>query len=307
MRVLFRSPVARATAGALVTVVLVAGCGSSDQGSSANSSSAIRDVKVVDDLAAKVPVDIKQRGTLIAAAEADYAPFDFYTADDPNTIVGVDADIAAAIAQVLGLRPKMVNTSFDTIVPGIQAGKYDLGMSVHDETEEREQSVDMVDYLHGGISLIVAADGGQDFNGLADLCGKKAGIAKGETYATILDEQSKKCSDAGKPAIAVSIYPTADAVILALDTNRIDVTLGDTAVAVYKANNAAKGKIRVVGEQFEDHTQGIVIKKGAELAPVAADALNHLIQDGTYDKILTKWNLRSIGVDESGINGVAQK
>ena len=100
-------------------------------------------------IAATVPAAVKSKGTLSVALDATYAP-DEFIAPDGSTIVGMDADLATAITQTLGLKATLVNATFDTIIPGIQSGKYDLGASSFTDTIARQKVVDFVDYFTAG-------------------------------------------------------------------------------------------------------------------------------------------------------------
>src|SRR5262245_9737602 len=112
--------------------------------------------------------------TLIVATDATYAPNEFVAANG-KTIVGMDPDLAQAIGRVLKRNVRVVNATFDTIIPGLQSGKYGLGMSSFTDTKEREKVVDFVTYFSAGTSFYVKK-GGPKINGLADLCGHSVGV-----------------------------------------------------------------------------------------------------------------------------------
>src|SRR5690348_8800312 len=140
-----RTRVGAAVLAALATAGLAAGCGGSDNGSTTTSAAltATPDINVPVDkkIAAQVPSSIKSSGTLSVAADATYAPNEFI-AENGNTVIGMDADLAKAIGQVMGLQAAVKNVTFDSIIPGLAANKYDLGMSSFTITKEREKTVD---------------------------------------------------------------------------------------------------------------------------------------------------------------------
>ena len=107
-------------------------------------------------IAAEVPKSIASKGTLIVASDATYAPMEF-VATNGKTVIGVDADLAKAIGGVLGLKVKVVNASFDRIIPGLQSGKYDIGMSAFTDTKARQKVVDFVTYFSAGTSFYAKA------------------------------------------------------------------------------------------------------------------------------------------------------
>src|SRR5437763_5042774 len=142
----------------LLSVVAIAGCGSSSSSSSSSaaagsttaSSSAASGSSGADASVVKlVPSSIKSKGTITVAADASYAPNEFF-APDGHTIIGMDADLSKALAGVMGLKANLVNATFDGIIPGLAAGKYEMGASSFTDTKEREKAVNFVTYLNAG-------------------------------------------------------------------------------------------------------------------------------------------------------------
>src|SRR5438309_1517422 len=113
---------------AVFAVLAVAGCGSSKSSSATSSTSASSSAGANAAIAAQVPAKYKSKGTLEIGMEAQYAPNELL-APDGHTIIGMDADMIAAIAHVMGLKVNLINANFEAIIPGIQAGRYDLGVS----------------------------------------------------------------------------------------------------------------------------------------------------------------------------------
>jgi polar amino acid transport system substrate-binding protein len=152
-------------------LVVVVGCGSSSGTGSADpaSSSDAGVFGVTEDplIAAGVPQAIASKGSIVVAADATYAPNEFI-APKSSAVVGMDADLARAIGAVLSLKFEVANSTFATIMPGLQSGKYDLGMSSFTDTKERERVVDFVTYFSAGTSFYTKASGaGLDISGLA--------------------------------------------------------------------------------------------------------------------------------------------
>ena len=114
-------------------------------------------------------------GTLVVATDATYAPNEFIGTDG-KTVSGMDPDLAAALGSALHRKVKVVNATFDAIIPGLASGKYDLGMSSFTDTKAREKVVDFVTYFSAGTSFYVKASGGPTINSLADLCGHSVAV-----------------------------------------------------------------------------------------------------------------------------------
>ncbi len=201
----------------------------------------------------------------------------------------MDADLAKAIAQVMGLKAEVKNVTFDSIIPGLAANKYDLGMSSFTDTKEREQTVDFVTYLTAGTSLYVKK-GDSEVTSFADLCGKSAAVEKGTIQADAIEEQSKKCKAAGKPGVDLQVLPDQNAANLAISSGRAEVGAADTPVAVYIAQQS-NGQFKVVGQPVPPEPYGIAIPKDNGMAKPVLDAVKALIADGTYKKIIDYWGL----------------
>ena len=276
---------------------LAAGCGSSDDdngGGGGGSSSKLtatpginpsKDAKV----AAMVPKTIASKGSLTVAADATYAPNEFIGTDG-KTVQGMDADLAKALADVMGLKASVQNATFDAIIPGLAAGKYDLGMSSFTITKEREKTVDFVSYAIAGTSFYVDAANGPDIQSLDDLCGHKVAAERGTTQATDATEQDKKCKAAGKDGVDVQVFADQNAANLALSSGRADVVMADSPPAAY-AVEQSDGKFKLSGKQYGTALYGIAMPKDSGLAEPVQAALESLIADGTYKKIFEYWGL----------------
>jgi polar amino acid transport system substrate-binding protein len=289
---------------AFAAVTVAAGCGSSnnDSGSGGGTRTAASfSVQADPAIVAQVPADVKSSGTLTVAADATYAP-DEFIAPDGKTVIGMDADMAKAIAELMGLKASVQNIPFDSIIPGLAAGKYNLGMSSFTDTKEREQTVDFVTYATAGTSFYLAASGGPSVTSLDDLCGQKVGAEKGTTQADDATAQSKKCTDAGKPAVSVSVFPDQNGVNLALSSGRVDVAMADTPVAAY-AVKQSDGKFKISGSSYGNAPYGIAMAKDSGLQQPVLAAVKSLMADGTYKKILDYWVLPSDEISNPTING----
>jgi polar amino acid transport system substrate-binding protein len=280
-----------------VTAV-AAGCGTSNDDNGASGTgklTATPGINVSKDakIAAEVPKAIASKGTLTVAADATYAPNEFI-ASDGKTVQGMDADLGKALAEVMGLKASVKNITFDSIIPGLAANKYDLGMSSFTVTKEREKTVDFVSYAIAGTSFYVNADGGPNVASLADLCGQKVAAERGTTQATDATAQDKKCKAAGKPGVTVQVYPDQNGVNLALNSGRADVAMADSPPAAY-AVEQSDGSFKLTGKQYGTAAYGIAMPKGNGMAQPVLDALKSLMADGTYNKIFTYWGLVSKG------------
>jgi polar amino acid transport system substrate-binding protein len=281
-----------AAAAAAVALGLAA-CGDDSTSPGSSTAAAGVDAKV----AALVPAAAKAKGVLTVVAEATYAPNEFI-GPDGRTVVGMSADLAKALAATMGLQAKVVNSPFDSIIPGLTSKKYDLGISSITDTKEREQTVDFVTYFTAGTSFLVNSDG-PAINTIADLCGHKVAVGKGTTQADDAAAQAKKCTS--KPA-EVLIFPDQNGANLALSSGRADVGMADSPVAAYQVKQSG-GAFKVVGTPYGTAPYGIAIPKDSGLAQPVLAALKALMADGTYTKILDTRGIAAGAITTPVING----
>jgi polar amino acid transport system substrate-binding protein len=283
-----------------VFAIVIAGCGSSSKTSS-TSSGAAGAPKSDPAVAALVPAKVKSKGTLTVAADASYAPNEFF-APGGKTIQGTDVDLAQALLGAAGLKANVVNATFDAIIPGLASQKYDLGMSSFTDNKEREKTVDFVTYLTAGTAFYVKGQGGPTINGLADLCGHKVAAEKGTTQATDAAAQSKKCKAAGKPDVGVQVFPDQNGANLALSSGRANVGMADSPVADYAVKKSG-GQFKIVGPTYGSAPYGIAVPKGSGLTKALKAGLESLIAGGQYKAILKKWGVESGAITKPAING----
>lgn len=290
-------------AGAILAAatLLAAGCASNPAPSTSSGSSA--SASAGSDPKSLVPADVKAKGTLTVAADASYAPNEFF-APDGKTIVGMDADLAKALGQELGLQVTVQNVTFDSIIAGLAANKYDLGMSSFTDTKAREQTVDFVTYFSAGSSLMVKAGNpdGLKPNDLS-LCGKTIAVEKGTIQESgDIPADTKACTAAGKPAVKGLSFDDQNGANLALDSGRANGVLADSPVAAYAAKQS-NGKFVISGQPYGTAPYGIAIPKGNGMAPAVLAALKALIANGNYTKILTTWGIQDGAITNPVING----
>lgn len=254
-----------------------------------------------DTLAALVPSSIKSDGKIVVGTDASYAPNEYVGADG-KTIEGMDVDLGNAIAKKLGLTAEWVNSPFDAIIPGLQSGKFELGMSSFTDNKQREQVVDFVTYYSAGTSWAVKK--GNPANITPDTaCGKKVAVQKGTVQVDDITARSKKCTDAKQPAITIDQYQLQSDATAAVVSGKDDAMLADSPVVGY-AVKQTNGQLELAGQSYDTAPYGIAIPKNAgQMKEAVLGALKALIADGTYQQILTKWGVESGAIKDPVING----
>jgi polar amino acid transport system substrate-binding protein len=284
---------------ALVALVAaLAGCGKKEEKSTSGATTATGSIAGVFDQAAadKVPKEIRDRGTLVIATDASYAPNEFIDTDG-KTIIGTDADLAKALGKTLGLEVELKNATFDSIIPGLAAGKFDIALSSFTDTKEREKTVDMVTYLVAGTGFYTTAANPTEVETVADLCGKKVAVQKGTVQQDDVEAQNKKC----KEPIDLQIFTQQTDVDLALNSGKAQVALADSPVALY-AVKQSDGKLKSTGKDYDSAPYGIAVSKESGMTEAVHAAVQVLMENGTYQAILKKWGLESGAIEESKIN-----
>ncbi|PZH14741.1 atrA protein [Streptomyces sp. NTH33] len=294
-----------AVAGAL----LLTGCGDqTDKGgdSSANSSSA--------PLADKLPQDIRKAGVIKVGSDIAYPPVEFMK---DGKATGIDPDIAEALSKQLGVRFDFQNGKFDQLIVGMQSGRFNVIMSAMNDTKDRQNGidsdtgkkagngVDFVDYFTAGTSILVQKGNPKGIKSLDDLCGKVVALQRATTSEGIAKKQNAKCKKDGKKPITLQTFDTDPEALLRLKQGASVADLNDFPVAAYNAKTSGGGNdFEVVGEQIEAGPYGIAVsKENTQLRDAVQAAVNAIIKNGEYQKILEKWNVTDGAVTEAKING----
>lgn len=280
-----------------------AACGTTDDGSTSSGSAKTNfDTSTIakDDAIAKmVPSDIADSGKLTVGMELSYAPAEFLAADG-KTPTGYDVDISKALGRVMGLDTQIVSSTFDTIVPSVGT-KYDLGITAMTITKEREQSVNFVSYFNAG-SMWVVRKGNPDKIDTANMCGKKIAVQTGTVQETAANEIKDQCKADGKDAVEVLSYQQQTDAATNVASGKADAFYADSPVGGY-AIEQSDGALEELGAVQDTALQGIAVAKDdMPFANAVQAAMQKLMDDGTYKKILTTWGVESGAVDKAEIN-----
>lgn len=278
--------------------LLLSGCASNTEGGGAREGAVAVEVDKVDAIAAELPGGIASDGKLVVGVNIPYSPNEFK--DPDGKIVGFDVDLVDAVAKVLGVTAEYAEADFDRIIPLIQAGTYEMGMSSFTDTKEREQAVDFVTYFNAGVQWAQPAGKSVDPN---NACGLRVGVQT--TTIEDIEEvpaKSAACVAAGKEPIELVKFDSQDDAASAVALGKVDAMSADSPVTAY-AIKQSDGRIEAAGEVFDAAPYGWPVAKGSPLAPVLQKALQHLIDDGTYQTIAENWGVEAGVITTSQING----
>ena len=289
-------------------LVTGAACGTSDADDASSQSGAksgemtgydVSGVKKDDAIAKLVPDYVTKDGKLTIGMDTSYAPAEFL-ASDGKTPVGFDVDIAKALAGVFGLEADPETANFDSIIPSV-GSKYDIGISSFTVTKERLEAVDFVSHFDAGSAWAVKKGNPQKVD-TSNLCGKKVAVQTATMQETAANKMAKQCKADGKPTLDVISSKLQTDVTTNVATGKADVFYADSPVAGY-AIAQTNGELEMLGKAEGIAPEGIVVKKGdKQMDEALQKALQKLIDDGTYMKILKYWGVQDGAISKPEIN-----
>jgi polar amino acid transport system substrate-binding protein len=295
------SPGRRAILGLAVAAALatsMAACGSesgSGTGSGSTPTASASNSGVDAALAAKVPADIKSAGKLTIGTDSTYAPSEFLDSDG-KTVIGFDVDLFNAVAAKLGLTTQWQSATFDSIIPGVSSGKYQVGVSSFTVNAAREKQVAMVSYFSAGTQW--AAKTGSSITP-DTACGKKVAVQTGTVQVDDIAARNRKC---GSSKITVDQYQKQSDATNAVVTGKDDAMLADSPVCAY-AVKQTNGQLALIGDIYDSAPYGYVVSKSqTDFADALSGAVQALITDGTYKQILDKWGVTAGAITSPAVN-----
>ncbi|MFM1957006.1 MAG: hypothetical protein RLZ41_405 [Actinomycetota bacterium] len=284
---------------ATVSVFALTGCAA---GTPAAEETTAGTIAVDEAAAALLPAEFKDGVSV--AADIPYAPMALFDENDNPT--GFDYDLSQAIGAKLGVKFSFEDQDWDGIIPSLQSGAHDIIISGMNDTLERQEVLDFVDYFNAGFAVVVPAGNPEMIKTFADLCGKTVAIQTATTQIELINAVNPSCSK----KIEVLEFPTDGDAQNAIRAGKASAGVNDGQVAAYTAQTAGEGKYFEVvvptdaPEGYSSVLTGIgVLKKNADLTKAIQAAVQSLIADGTYASILDKWNLGAFAVAEATING----
>ncbi|MGW0366098.1 ABC transporter substrate-binding protein [Streptomyces sp. NPDC002990] len=299
-----RSRIAAAGAIAVAGALILTGCGDqTDNGSATKGKTS--DAPLFD----KLPKKIQDAGVIKVGTDAAYAPMEF---TEGGKIVGVDPDIAAELGKKLGVRFEFTSGTFDGLITSLETGRQDIAMSSITDNKRRQEGldengakigkgVDFVDYFSSGVSLIVKKGNPENIKSLDDLCGKTVAVQRGTIYEDTFKTQAEKCGD---NKLTIEAFDTDAEAQTRVKAGGAVADMNDYPVAAYIAKTSGGGNdFEVAGQQADVGLFGIAVsKENAQLRDAVKEALDAIIKDGSYTKVLEKWNVKDSAVQSATIN-----
>lgn len=254
-------------------------------------------------LADRLPTAIKDKKVLKVAT--DLTPPISFQAED-GKLIGIDADIAAALGVILGVDVQMTNVGAGAaIVPAVLSKRFDMTISGINDDVELEKQVDVIDYMFDATTIMTIKGNPLGIKSMEDLCGKKVAVPVGTFQARMVEAASAKCTT---PMNIMSIPKMPD-VLQAVRTGRADATVNGYATSVYTTENqTGKG----VGLQALPDVRlavgylGMLVSKdNPDLRDTVIASLQHMVDSGAYKAIMEKWGLGPLAVKTVKFNDAA--
>ncbi|MEO9248321.1 ABC transporter substrate-binding protein [Citricoccus nitrophenolicus] len=255
-------------------------------------------VEPVEEIAAMLPEQYRDQGGFTVSINPTVEPIKFVDTD--GEIVGLNPELLRAAAQVLDTKAQFQEGTFDAMVPGLEAQRYDAIASVADFVE-RQNHIDFIDYLRNGTAIVAGPDFEQNEITLDDICGMSVGYARGTSQQASLEAAAADCINAGEPEPSLNGYSDAAAGILSVRSGEADGFWGDYPQMAYNVKKSPDS-FKIIYEEHESILGIGIHKDNPDLRDALRAALLHLVEDGTYDAILAKWGLEESAVPDLPIN-----
>lgn len=297
---MFKSMLTRSAVVAASAALILSGCAASQP--AASNTAAASGAGVDKAAAALVPANFKKG--INVGSDIPYAPMEMF--DAKNKPMGFDYDLSQAIAGKLGVPISFNKQAWDSIIASLQSGTHDIIMSGMNDTLDRQKVLDFVDYFSAGFAVVVPAGNPEHIKTFADLCGKTVAIQTATSQIDLVNAVNPSCTS----KIQVLKFPTDGDAQNAIRAGKASAGVNDGQVAAYTVQTAGAGKyfeLVTPTDAPAGYTSALtgigVLKSNSGLTKAIQAALQSLIADGTYGKLLAKWNLTAFAVTEATING----
>lgn len=256
------------------------------------------------ELNARLPKEIRDAGGMVSVNSGSFPPYAIVS--DIRTVTGVSADLTQALSELLGvtIRHESVN-GLPAILSGIKSGRFQFTIGPIGDFPERQAANDFVDWVREYVVFAVQKGNPKGIKVLADTCSLKISVQSGGSAERVIKTQAETCANEGKAALEVQSYPDQPTAILAVRSKRADAFFSSQAPLTYFVQQSnGQLELAAVGEAngFDKLYQGMVVGKDSPLSGILLDAMKELFANGTYGKIMAKWDLSDNMIKEPGLN-----
>jgi len=279
-------------AAVLLAASALAACGDDDEpddGAAPTGDPALADL---------VPEAVSEDGTITIGVDATYPPNESLDADG-ETVVGWDVDLFDAVAERLGLATEWVPAPFGNIIPGVQSGQYEVGVSSFTINDERKAETNMISYFNAGTQWASAAGAGLDPD---NACGLRVAVQRDTVQVDDVTARSEACTDGGQPEITIEQFQSQQQATASVVSGQNDAMLADSPICAYAVAQTG-GELELAGDIYDAAPYGYVVaQEQTELAEALREAVAALIADGSYTTILSDWGVEAGGITDPAVN-----
>ena len=238
--------------------------------------------------ASLLPKSIREKGVLVFGVDPTAAPTSF-TGSDGEAFVGLDADLARALGRILDIQVAFKSSTFDAIIPGLQAGRFNAAIADMGVTTDRLKVIDLTGYARGGFGIATRA-GNPLRIGEKTMCGHKVAVLLGSIQAvTKGPAYSAECQAQEKPPINLITMPNQQGLLLQLQSGQVDAGYIDAPGAAWAAKQNP-GEIEL-GATISGTILSMATLKDSELTPALVAGIKHLASLPEYKDIFKKWGM----------------
>jgi polar amino acid transport system substrate-binding protein len=299
---------------------VTAGCGGSDTASSASPTPAasgststtgwttadLAAIQADPALTSALPANIQSSGEIKCLSDIPYPPWEYFDPPTSSNPAGFDYDLSQALGKKMGVTVQFIDKPFDSILLQIKGGNGDISMSgMYDNQERQDAGFSFVDYTFDGTGILVVKGNPNGITGLDSLAGKTVTCENGTTQQAFLTKLNAEFASAGKAKMQILSLPGQPEALLAVKSNRAVADLTDYSTALNIAQTTNNGKTFEVVQDpaapYDPQMDGIaILTKNAQLVDTVQKALQDLIDDGTYAKIIAAWDF--VPVESATVN-----
>lgn len=253
---------------------------------------------------ASIPAEVKARGVLRVGSQQTFPPIE-YREPGKTELTGASKDLLTEVARRLNLKLEFIQAEYSALIPGLEADRFDLASGGISDTEEREQKVDFVNYMMSGASILTLAANTNKLDSIDDFCGKGIATLLGSRVIMAqVDIASERCVKAGKPPIRSEQLPSAPDARMQLDLRRVDGYLGDFPALVFMSQQFPS-RYKIAGGNYmltQYVTSWGFAKSRTGLRDAVQKATQSMLDDGTYKKLLDKWEVGGAALPAISVN-----
>lgn len=263
-----------------------------------NGAAPAKEIVADPALKAKLPKKVQDSGTIVVGVDATYKPNEYLDADG-KTVIGMDVELFDAVAKRLGVKTQWTPSAFDQILIGIDARKYDVGVSSFTINEERKKSVNFVQYLSAGTLWATPAGNPKQVD-RTSLCGQTVAVQTGTVQEDEVKAAQTKCSPDKK--INMLSFGDQGEVTNAVMSGRAGAMAADSPITAY-AVKMSSGKLEALGDVYDAAPYGFAVNKAdTDFADAISKATAHIKEAGVYDAVLAKYGLEKAAVTSFPVN-----